>query len=373
MIRILQVLPRLRRGGSQAMVMSLYRVLDRDRFQFDFVIFSQDHDDYYDEILSLGGKIYHLSKFNGKNLSVIKREWDSFFQEHSEYTILHSHVRSFASIYIPIAKKHGLTTIIHSHSTSNEPGIAGVAKTILEYPLRYQADYLFACSTEAGKWLFGKKAISANNYRFIPNAIDVCCFSFNSDDRARIRSMYGIHDEVVVGHVGGFERPKNHSFLIECFVFFLELVPNAKLMLVGDGTYENEIRKRVAEKELSDKVIFAGLQANVGPFLSAMDVFLFPSLWEGLPVSVVEAQASGLKCLLSDCITHDVELTNQLTYFSLSKGPKEWACKLAEIAKDGRNPATETNLTKIKSFDSKQVVRNLEDFYTMCVNGGKTV
>ena len=367
MIRILQVLPRLRRGGSQAMVMNLYRAINRNEVQFDFIIFTKDHDDYYDEIYQLGGKVYSFTKFNGKNIVKIIKEWNSFFEIHLEYKILHSHVRSFASIYIPIAKKHGLTTIIHSHSTSNGKGLTGIIKSILELPLRYQADYLFACSTEAGKWLFGEKALSRDNYRFIPNAINVRDFIFSLDARKRIREHYCIGDEIVVGHVGGFETPKNHTFIIECFRSFLGMYPNAKLMLVGDGTFEKSIRDLCSSFGITQSIVFAGLQSNIGPFLSAMDVFLFPSLWEGLPVSVVEAQASGLNCLLSDTITRDVELTDLLTYYSLSRNASEWAKMLASLVPDYRVEASVQNLQRLSAFDSEKTIKDLERFYKECL------
>lgn len=367
MIRILQVLPRLRRGGSQAMVMNLYRALDRDNYQFDFIIFTPDHDDYYDEIRALGGKIYHFKKLNGKNLFEVRKEWDLFFKEHPEYRILHSHVRSFASVYIPIAKRHGLKTIIHSHSTSNGKGFEGFIKSLLEFPLRFQADYLFACSTEAGKWLYGNNAVRKSNYRFIPNAIDLEKFYFSTSERDKIRTQFGIENEVVVGHVGGFETPKNHEFIIDTFISFLSLCPGAKLMLVGDGTFEDKIRNICRDKGLTDNVIFAGLQANVAPYLSAMDVFLFPSLWEGLPVSVVEAQVSGLRCLLSDTITRDVELSSLLTYYSLQSGADRWARTLLDLVPDNREGASEENIKRLKTFDCNDTIRSLEAFYYNCV------
>lgn len=369
MIRILQVLPRLRRGGSQAMVMNLYRALDREKFQFDFIIFTQDHDDYYDEIRALGGKIFHFKKFNGKNLLSIHKEWNEFFIAHPEYKILHSHVRSFASIYIPIAKAHGLVTIIHSHSTSNGNGVKGKIKSILEYPLRYQADYLFACSTEAGKWLYGENVVFKPNYRFVPNAIPLEKFFYSQADRNRIRHKYGIGEEIIVGHVGGFETPKNHTFLIECFREFLKIYPKAKLMLVGDGTFEEKIKILCQEYQITDSVIFTGLQPDIGQYLSAMDVFLFPSLWEGLPVSVVEAQASGLKCLLSDVITKDVELTDLLTYYSLNEDAKHWAKALSDMIPQMRLPISEQNFNRLASFDCKNTIKELEKFYSECVHG----
>ena len=367
MLRILQVLPRLRRGGSQAMVMSLYRALNRSKYQFDFIVFTPDHDDYYDEIKELGGNIFHFHKLNGKNLFKVCKEWTEFFVSHPEYKILHSHVRSFASVYIPIAKRYGVTTIIHSHSTSNDAGIEGVIKSILEFPLRYQADYLFACSNEAGKWLYGQKALRRSNYHFIPNAIALNNFLYSEEDRVKIRSRFGLKDEIVVGHVGGFEKPKNHFFIIQCFLYFLKQQPNAKLMLVGDGTFENSIRDSCNEYGISKQVIFAGLQADVSPYLSSMDIFLFPSLWEGLPVSVVEAQASGLVCLLSTTITRDVELSDLITYFPLEEGPEKWADKLNSLIPDKRTATSNNNIERLAAFDCKKTVRYLEDFYSNCI------
>ena len=190
MIRVLQVLPRLRRGGSQAMVMNIYRSIDHNKIQFDFIIFTKDHDDYYDEIIANGGRVYHFEKFNGLNFFKIKSNFNKFLREHNEYKIIHFHVYSTASIYIPVAKKNGLKTIIHSHSTSNGKGVMALIKNALQLPLRNQADYLFACSSEAGKWLYGKKAISRDNYFFIPNGIPLNQFNFSKEKRMNIRKKY---------------------------------------------------------------------------------------------------------------------------------------------------------------------------------------
>lgn len=359
-IRVLQVLPRLLRGGSQTMVMNIYRAIDRSKIQFDFIIFTQNHGDFYDEIKSLGGRVYHLHKFNGKNMPVIIREWNAFFKAHPEYKIMHSHVRSFASIYIPIAKKYGVKTIIHSHSTSNPKNFSGLVKTIMEYPLRYQADYLFACSREAGEWLYGKKSTSKGNYYFMPNAVNLSDFSYSQEDRLRIRDELGIDNKFVVGHVGGFEVPKNHSFLLKVFAELHERNPETVLLLVGDGTLEQDVREQCAELRLSGSVIFTGLQANVAPYLSAMDVFVFPSLWEGLPVSVVEAQANGLQCYVSDKVTGDVNLSELVHYLPIDRGTGKWTSAISDC-ESGRTDVM-GELAE-KGYDSKTCADRLADFY----------
>ena len=364
MIRILHVLPRLRRGGSQAVVMNLFRQLDRTRFQFDFIIFTQDHDDYYDEIIQLGGKIFHFTKFNGKNFSKIKKEWKNFFKSHPEYKILHSHVRSFASIYLPIARKFNVKTIIHSHSSSNEKGFKGLIKSLMEYPLRFQADYLLACSTEAGKWLFGKKSVNKDNYLFFPNAIDFGKFVFDATEREAIRKkVLPSPDCFLVGHVGGLETPKNHSFLLDVFSELTKLINNAYLLLVGDGTLEKEIKKKAVDLQLEDKVIFAGLQTNISPFLSAMDVLVFPSLWEGLPVTLVEAQSSGLQCLVSNNITKDVRITDLITYMPLSEGSLSWAKQVVRLSDNQVDRLNFRKENNFYAFDIKKAVSSLESFY----------
>ena len=149
----------LEMGGSQAMVMALYRAVDKEKVQFDFIVDSDKENVFVEEIQKLGGKIFRFPKFNGKNYLQIRSAWKSFFWEHPEYKVLHSHVRSYASLYLPIAKSFGVKTIIHSHNTSNGHGVTALGKKILQYPLRFQADYFFGCSELAGQWLFGKKVI----------------------------------------------------------------------------------------------------------------------------------------------------------------------------------------------------------------------
>ena len=371
MIRILHVLPRLRRGGSQALVMNLYRHIDKTKYQFDFIIFTNDKDDYYDEILSLGGKVFHFHKFNGKNFFSIRKEWENFFRAHPEYRILHSHVRSFASIYIPVAKKNGVKTIIHSHSTSNGHGFKGFIKSILEFPLRFQADYLMACSKEAGIWLFGKKAISKENYLFLPNAIDLKKFAFNYEKRLEVRKKLHIPlDSVVIGHVGGIEKPKNHVFLLSVFKKIMEFNKNSFLLLVGDGTLQKHIENLAVELNVSDKVLFLGNQASVYDFYSAFDILVFPSLWEGLPVTLVEAQASGLKCLVSNKITKDVLISDCLEYKSLKESPLSWAKRTIEILDENKHKDRHVFMKfgNYDLFDVDYATNCLLNFYEKIIN-----
>ena len=216
-LRILHMIGSLNIGGSQSMVMSLYRKIDRSKVQFDFIIDHGDHIYYKDEIEKLGGKIYTFPTFKVWNIVEIIKCWNNFFDSHKEYRVLHSHIRSYASLFLPIAKKNGLKTIIHSHSTSNGKGIVAVIKDIMQLPLRRQADYMFACSDEAGRWLFGRKALSKKNYMVIPNAIDSDRFKFNQEKRDEMRELLHIENKYVIGTIGRLSAPKHQKFLIEVF------------------------------------------------------------------------------------------------------------------------------------------------------------
>ncbi len=361
MIRVLHILGGLNRGGAESMVMNLYRNIDRSQIQFDFVVHTDAHQDYTDEILSLGGNIYHFPKFRGYNFLEMKRQWNTFFAEHPEYKILHSHVRSYASLYIPIAKKHGLTTIIHSHSTSNGKGLASVIKRVLQSSLKKQADYLFACSEESGRWLYGEQAIKGENYRMIPNAVDTAKFAFNDVTRTEMRQALGISDDTIVyGHVGRLHPAKNHTFLLDVFCGVHEKQPNSVLLIVGDGDLRQEVENKINELGIADSVMMLGSRGDVAELLQAMDVFVFPSRWEGLPVTVVEAQAAGLPCFISDTITRDVNTSPLVTYLPIHNGASIWVDTLLKADIERQNVIENI---KAAGFDVTESARMLTEFY----------
>lgn len=362
-IRILHMIGSLGIGGSQAMVMNIYRNIEREKIQFDFIVDSSNEQYFADEIKQLGGKIYSMPKFKGTNLLEIKKKWNRFFIEHPEYKILHSHVRSYASIYLPIAKKHGVKTIIHSHSTSNGCGMSALMKTVLQYPLRYQADYFFGCSKKSGEWLFGKKVINSNKFLVIKNGIDIDRFIFNFDKRNSIRKRLCISNSTfVVGHVGRFNEAKNHDFLIEIFAELNKKYRDTKLLLVGNGELEEHIKKKCKECFVEDDVIFVGAQSNTEDYYSAMDVFCFPSLWEGLGIVAIEAQISGLKCIVSKQIPDEVDLgLGLVTKLDLNCNIQEWIYKLYSNTKCNRNVNRE--IIKKSGYDIIESSDTMQKFY----------
>ena len=330
MIRILHMIGALEMGGSQALVMNLYRHMDREQIQFDFVLDHPDRDDYADEVRALGGRIYTMPGFHG-NVVEVRQAWDEFFTQHPEYKVLHSHVRSYASLYLPVAKKHGVKTIIHSHSTSNGSGFSALVKMGLQYPLRHQADVLMSCTREAGVWLFGEQACQSDRFFLLPNAVDVEKFRYHEAVRREYRQQLGIENKLVVGHVGRFHEAKNHSFLLESFTKLHEQQPDSILLLVGDGELRCQIEKKIAELGIGDSVILTGNRSDVAELMQAMDLLAFPSRWEGLPVTVVEAQAAGLPCLISDRITRDVDLSPLVRRLPIDS-TEVWARAMAEPA-----------------------------------------
>lgn len=363
-IRILHMIASLEIGGSQTFVMNLYRNIDRDRIQFDFII-DHTHDMYFQkEIESLGGKIYVMPTFRGINVSEIRKVWEKFFCEHPQYKVLHSHSRSYASLYIPIAKKHGLKTIIHSHSISNGKGASALLKAILQYPLRYQADYFMACSRIAGEWLFGKKVCRSDRFQVVKNAIDAKKMIFDECKRERTRIELGLKDEFVLGFLARVMPPKNPIFAIDVFVE-LKKKKDAKLLFVGDGDLLLSVKKHVQDLKLAEDVVFAGSRSDVDNMFCVMDCYILPSLWEGLGISLIEAQASGLNCICSENIPDEALITDLVRKVELSSGAEKWAEEI-EVNSDRVN-----QYEKIKNsgYDIFENVEKISDFYISLERG----
>lgn len=361
-IRIVHNIASLHLGGSQAFVMNVYRNIDRSKVQFDFVVTPETKEGFYDEITNLGGKIFTCPRYKGTNHIQYNKWWDDFFNKHPEYKVIHGHVRSTASIYLKIAKKHELVTIAHSHSTSNGNGISATVKRIMQLPIRKQADFLFACSDKAGKWLFGEKAITQQNYYMIPNGVDLKRFEFDINKRNQMRMTLGIkEDTMILGHIGRLSTPKNHKFLLNVFNQYHKINSNSKLLLVGDGELFESIKQHINKLDINDAVIMTGSKQNTEDYYQIMDIFLFPSLWEGLPVSVVEAQANGLQCIISDVITHDVDLTALIQYLPLDE--KLWLGAITEAHKKKRIGLTSEDRVRLQPFDAITVANKLQEFY----------
>jgi glycosyltransferase involved in cell wall biosynthesis len=373
-IRVLQVFALMNKGGAETMIMNFYRNTDRSKIQFDFIVHSQEECMFDKEIRDLGGNIYYVPPYTGKNHFHYKMAWHNFFKEHPEYNVIHGHVRSTASIYLKIAKKYELITIAHSHSTSSGNGVSALIKNLLQYPIRYTADYLFACSKVAGNWLFGKMATKKANFVVLNNAIETNKFAYNEDLRIKKRKELKIENKFVVGHIGRFNTPKNHKFLIDIFKEIYKLNPNTILLLIGDGELRESIENKVNDMGLSNSVIFTGVRSEISDLLQAMDVFLFPSLYEGLPVTLIEAQASGLKIYAANTITEEVAITNLVNYCSLKSTPNQWANRVINGLNKKNIRSKSFTEVKNSNYDIEENAKWLENFYLkLYVNSKKGV
>lgn len=362
-IRVLQVVGCMDLGGAETFIMSIYRAIDKNKVQFDFVKHTSKKGILDDEIAKLGGKIYSCPQYIGKNHFVYCKWWDNFFVEHPEYHVIHGHVRSTAAIYLKIAKEYGLVTISHSHNTSNGSGASSIVKYIMQLPIRYTADYLFSCSDKAGIWMFGKKATQKSNYRMIPNSVDLTRFAYNANKRAQMREQLGIPaGDFLIGHVGRFITQKNHAFLVNVFAEYHKKNPNSRLLMLGTGELFEKIQKQCVELGIDKNVLMIGAKTNAEDYYQAMDAFIFPSLHEGLPVSVVEAQANGLPCLISNVITHDVNLTDLVIYLPLND-KNAWFTALDKAKSKEHKEISPNNKQKLLRFDSENVAKKLETFY----------
>ncbi len=361
-VRVLQVFGRTGLGGGESRTMDLYRHLDRDRVQFDFLVHHSAKDtgkacpssdelmavrspDYFDEeIRRLGGRIYCLPRFTVGNILAYKKAAAGFFAEHrGEWKAVQGHMTSTASLYMPEAAKSGAVTITHVRSAGQDPGLKGAATILLRAPLKKQGtvSWRFACSREAAKHVYGTD--EAKDIRIIPNAIDVGAFLYNREVRERIRESLGITGrDIVIGHVGRFDYPKNHEYLVRVFASLLSM-ENAFgretggerrrlfLMLLGEGDRMPAVKELAEELGAGGQVLFMNNRKNVSDYYQAMDLFCFPSRYEGLPGTVVEAQSSGLPCLISDTITPEVLLTDLVKTVDIKKDPAEWAESIRSI------------------------------------------
>lgn len=357
-IRVLQMTASLFRGGSQNMIVNLYKAIDRNKVQFDFIVDHPELNDLQETVESLGAKVYVMPQFKGTNIIEVKKAWHKFFKDHPEYKIIHSHSRSYASIYLKIAKQYGLKTIIHSHNTSNGSGIKSKIKDILQHDLRNTADYFIGCSLNAGKWLFGEDIINSNKFFILNNAIDANKFRFDENIRKQYRKELNIENSKVYIQVGEFNEQKNHKFTIELFSKLIEKEPNAKLLLVGTGEYFENIKNKINELKLNDNAMLLGRRDDVNKLLMASDVYLMPSNFEGLSLAAIEAQASGIKCLLSDRVSRDVDITKNCEFISLDIN--EWlnAC----ISSEYDRKETYNQIVKM-GYDVNTTAKWLEKFY----------
>ncbi|WP_105301478.1 glycosyltransferase family 1 protein [Anaerococcus marasmi] len=355
--RILHVFGTLNRGGAETLVMNIYRNIDRSKIQFDFVVHHEEEGAYEEEVRKLGGKVYRVPNYKGTNHFTYKKAWDKLLKDHPEYKIVHCHKESIVSLVMDEAKKNGRIAIAHSHNTQNIPGFKGKVMDVLNKNVNSKADYRFACSSDAGYWMFGRD----KDFTVIDNGIEVENFTYNPDIRAKIREKLEFSDKKVLGHIARFNKQKNHSFLIDIFADLLKEDDDYLLVLAGVGDLKEEIEKKVRDLGIEDKVIFLGSIGYVNELLQAIDIFILPSLYEGLAVSTIEAQAAGLKSLLADTIDKNSKITDLVEFIPIDQGTDPWIKAIHKALPYQREDTSE--MIKKAGFDIRETAERLSEFY----------
>lgn len=364
MIRVLHCVHSMSRGGVETLLMNIYRNIDRNKIQFDFLVHTEKESDYNQEIKKLGGKIFFVPP---RNQGVLKNynALNSFFKAHKEYKIVHQHVSSLSYITpLKVARKNGVPVrIVHSHNT--QQGGNGLHKFIHKYNqmhVKKISTHYLACSKAAAKWLYPKKQYLNGEYEIINNAVNTDNFIFNEEVRCIKRKELGIENKFVIGHIGRFMHQKNHDYLVDIFKTVYDKDNNSILLLVGDGELRSAVEKKVKNLNLTDHVIFTGVRSDIPELLQAMDVFVMPSYHEGLPVTIVEAQAADLPCVLSNEITKEVEILETVRWCSLSDNSSIWAEKVL-LYLNSRNRTNTSHEIADAGFDIKNTTNNLTKSY----------
>ena len=363
--RILVVIGKMDRGGAETIIMNLYRYIDREKVQFDFAVHTSQKADYDDEIISLGGRIFRFPRYKIINGFSYKKAWRQFFKQHKgEFCAVHGHIGSSAGIYLREAKRENIFTIAHSHSCMT--GISGLLFKILAFPQRFIADYFFGCSEEAGIDRYGKRIVqNTQKYKTLNNGINAKAYIYNPQVRENYRNEFGLQDKLVVGHVGRLTYAKNHKFLIDVFKEIKKIRNDAVLVLVGRGELEEKIKKQVKDYGLEESIIFAGVREDIAEILQMFDVFVFPSNYEGLGIALVEAQAAGLPCVISDVIPSLACVTENCKKLSLRLSAAEWADQTLNMYKSSNRKNTFEAIEK-SGFDIGKTAKDLEHFYLDC-------
>lgn len=357
-IRVLHILQRMEAGGTQALLMNIYRNIDRKKVQFDFLVEYPDKQFYDEEILKLGGRIYYTTVRQDFNILKFNKELEKVLTQNN-YKIVHVHTYSIGYFVLKTAEKCGVQIrIAHSHSNEAVRDYKYFLKLIMQRIYTIHANQLFACSEEAGKYLFKDRP-----FKILRNAIDSPKFVFNQEIRDAMREKLGISKNFVVGHVGRFKKEKNHIFLIDVFSKIKKNKENAKLILVGTGPLEVEIKEKIKKLKLENDVIFLGNRDNVNEIYQAMDIMVFPSLFEGLGIVAIESQAAGTPILCSDKLPKEVEITELLKKKSLDNSIEEWACEAIDLALTEKAKKNMRDKIISEGFDIVSIANNLQQYY----------
>lgn len=364
MVRVLQIVHGMNVGGIETFLMNIYRNIDRQKIQFDFMLNTENETYYEKEIKELGGKIYHIpSRRKGilKNRKALKK----FYKSHPEYKIVHAHVSSLSYIEpLKFAKKYNVPVrIIHSRNNNQRGKIHHILHKINQMNIKKYATHYFTISKLAAEWLYGKKQVERGEYQIIGNGLEVEKFDFNPKIREKIRKELELNQQLVIGHVGRFDIQKNHDFLIDIFYEICQRKPDVILLLIGDGPLKKDIENKVEKLGIGTKVKFMGIRSNINEYMQAMDCFLFPSLHEGLGRVLIEAQAADLPCIASaNVIPQEAKILDTYKSISLEDKIEQWAEQTIESLKYIDRKSRKEEIRRA-GYDIKETAKYLQDFY----------
>lgn len=327
MKRLLCLLSGMNAGGAETFLMKIYRSIDRLKYQMDFCININSECFYEKEIIALGGKIYRIPP-KSQSLSQFKKHLTEIVKNGQYKYVLRITSSAFGFMDLKIAKKAG-SYICSARSSNSSDGNSFKSKIVHLLGKIFYSKYVdvkIAPSDLAAQYTFGKGMYKKGKVHILHNALDLDVYKFDEQKRKNIRDEFSIGEHVkVIGHIGRFSEQKNHSFLLDVFDQIHHKNPTSMLMLVGKGELEKQIKTKITALKLDDSVIFTGVRSDIPALLSSMDVFVFPSFYEGMPNTVIEAQATGLPCVISDKITKEADIMGQVKYMSLKNSIEDWA------------------------------------------------
>lgn len=366
-LRVAQVIGMAVNGGTESLWMNYYRHIDRSKVQFDFLVESTSEIINKEEIESLGGHVVIIPSY--KNPIKYVKALTKIFKEQN-YDIVHSNMNAISVFTLKAAKKAGVKVrIAHNHATtSKKEFVRNIAKQILKkFSKKYATDY-FTISKKAGEWYFGKKCFASGKVKVV-NAFDLKKYNFSNESRDEIRNSLNVkNNEVLLGNVGRMVQTKNQLFLLDVFHEYHKKNPNSKLLIVGDGPLKDELEDKTDKLCLNDNVIFYGVSSNIAKLYSAMDLFLFPSLYEGLGLTSMEAQASGLPSLVSTGVSDETKMLETNKFIDLSLGKEKWVQEIEESLSHKIDRSEESNKAQLSKFDIEKGSKDLVDLYYKLLN-----
>ena len=364
-IKVLQIIGDVVGGGVETVIMNYYRNIDKTKIQFDFVVHKGALLQYITQVKNYGGKVYEITSYKS---NILKYTYEIYkIIKENNYEIVHSNMNSLSGFPLFAAYLAGAKVrILHNHTTDNPAeGIRTIAKRILRPFARLFANQYWACSKLAAEWMYGKNTVTNGKITIINNAIDLEKFKFNKEKREKLRKKLGIENCFVIGHVGRFVKTKNHEFLIEIFNEVLKQKSNAKLLLIGDGNLKSLIEAKVQNLGIEKAVIFLGVRNDVADLYNVMDVFVFPSLYEGLGMAVIEAQVNSLPTIVSIAIPAEAKISEYIKFISLQQPLKDWLNEVESAKRKELNISDEL----LKKFDIREESKKLENLYLKLIKG----